>query len=344
VNPARKSPGAGPTTIEAVVTNTGGRMATGITAKVEVTHPGGTVMDSKVVGALAPGESRTVPLAVDLRGLPCGTKVGLKAATQSDFHRHRFVRTELVGAETRFTEGFEEAGAWVVNPDNDDTSAGAVWERGTPEWTEIEIGLPVQPDGAHEGKSAFVTGAAAAIPDKQTFVRAGRTTLQSPPIDGASWKDAHLRYWLSFAGMEAGNSGIVPSPKARFLVLARSEGGGAADGGAGGQWVEVDRVENVITTNWVERVVALPVGLAGGKVTFRFVAEDGNATSGGVEAALDDVEVLSLLPACFEPTPKSDGGGCDVGAGRGRAGLAGLGLLLGLTTLIARMGLRRRRV
>jgi hypothetical protein len=90
----------------------------------------------------------------------------------------------------------------------------------------------------------------------------------------------------------------------------------------------------------VERIVALPPGLAGGKVTFRFVAEDGNMRSGGVEAALDDVEVLSLLPACFEPPPPADDGGCDMGGRAARGGLGGLGLL-GLALL--GLCLRRRR-
>ena len=143
-----------------------------------------------------------------------------------------------------------------------------------------------------------------------------------------------MRYWVSFSGMKANPvaGGVVPSPESRLLVLARAlpgaagagDAGVAADGdagagqpGSGGDWVEVDRLENLITDGWVQRTVVLPPALAGGRVKLRLVAEDANASSGGVEAAIDDLEITSNLPACYQAAAPGGGGGggCAMAAG-----------------------------
>jgi hypothetical protein len=342
MNPEKRSPSAGMTNVEATVSNTGTQPATNLEARLLATVAGGQVETASPVGTLAPGDTRTVSFALDLRSQPCGTPVALKVATQSDQHHHRQFETALTGTESMAAADFEADAGWVVNPDQTDTAAGATWERGTPEWTEIERDKGVQPEGAHSGKGAFVTGAAAVSAGRESFLHSGRSTLESPIFDASAWHDPQLRYWVSFSGMEAGVDGtVVPSPRAHLLVQARAAQPAASavavDAGADG-WIEVDRLENSIAAQWSERIVKLPAALAGGPVKLRFVAEDTNAMRGGVEAAIDDVEILSNLAACYAP-PAQDGG-CSIGGVRARS--AGASLLLGaLAALVAR---RRRRL
>jgi hypothetical protein len=300
------------------------------------------------VGTLAPGETRTVTFALDLRAQPCGTAIALKTATQSDQHHSRIRQTMLAGTESLASDGFEAESGWLVDPDKTDTGAGAVWERGRPEWTEIEAGKGVQPEGAHAGMSAFVTGAAATNPGHETFLHDGRSTLESPVFDASAWRDPQLRYWVSFSGMVADAAGtVVPSPAAHLVVLGRRADGadaGAgvqADAGATGDWVEIDRLENVIQAAWSERIVKLPATLVGGPVKLRFVAEDANPRSGGVEAAIDDVEIVSNLAACYEAAHE-DGGGCRIGDARTRG--AAIGWLLAALGGLVACARRRRRI
>jgi MYXO-CTERM domain-containing protein len=353
-NAARKNPTAGPVAMEVAISNPGSLAASEVKASLETVVDGKPKLAEQTVGALAPGASRTVSFEVDTRGMACGTELSVKAVTQSSTHRHRRKQSFLVGAESLVTEGFEADAGWVVNPDGSDTTAGAIWERGTPEQSAIENGSPVQPQGARSGTAAFVTGAAALGGPRATFVYGGRSTLESPAFDASAWRDARLRYWVSFAGMQANPlaGGVVPSPNSRLIVQGRLQDQSSAGGDGGvagadaagtvagsGDWVEIERLENQITDGWVHRTVALPVALAGGRVKLRFVAEDANPQSGGVEAAIDDVEITSNLPACYQAAPGGGGGGggCAVGGG-GRAGGAGALTLL----LLALLGLRRR--
>jgi hypothetical protein len=345
VNPERRAPAEGLTNVAAAVTNTGTLAASGVEATFTATVSGGEVTGAVPVGALLPGESRTVPFALDLRAQPCGTAVALKVATQSDQHRSRRLETILVGTESIVTEGFEAEAGWVIDPDKTDTGIGAIWERGQPEWTEIEPGKGVQPEGAHAGSSAFVTGAAASQPGTQTFLHSGRSTLESPVFDAAAWRDPQLRYWVSFAGMEATATGtVVPSPRASLVVLGRRVDGGDAvadAGAAAGSWIEIDRLENAIEVSWSERIVKLPAALVGAAIKLRFVADDSNERSGGVEAAVDDVEIVSNLPACYAPAKSNDQGGCGVAEGPPAPRATSVSFLLVAGLLV--VGIRRRR-
>jgi hypothetical protein len=348
MNPGKASPLAGLTTVEAVLTNGGSVMATGIEARLDAVVNAQVLTSTKAVGTLAPGQSVTVPLTADFRALPCGTPVVLKAYSQSETHQSRLRRTEIVGAEVVFSDGFEADSGWLVNPEQLDTSMGAPWERGTPAWSEIEPGQSVQLEGAHTGLGAFVTGAAAFTAQSESYVRAGRTTLESPTLDATAWREPKLRYWLSFASLQGASGGIVASPNGRIIVQAKRVGGGATDAGAPSDWIEVDRVENLIGKDWMERLVALPAGFVGGPVKLRFVAEDANERSGGVEAAIDDVEILSHIAACYAPPPAAggdgdgdNGGGCGMsGATKKSSGFGILGLALAAFALWRRRSIQ----
>jgi hypothetical protein len=336
-NPAQRAPSWGPLPVEVAVENTGQREATGITVVLETNAEGRKGSLNQSLGSLAVGANRKVTFNVDLRGVSCGAELAVKASTQGDFHYHRKLQHLVLGAESKAQDGFENDGGWVVNPDGDDNSMGAVWERGTPERTEIVAGTAAQPAGAHDGVGAWVTGTAARGP-RDPYVRTGRTTLESPVFDARDWKEPRVRYWTTFAGMKAAPAGlgVVPSDLSRLRTLARALND---DGSGAGDWLEIDRLENEMTIGWVLRSVRLPRELEGRRIKVRFVAEDANLQNGGVEAAIDDFEITSNLPSCYQPPPPAPkSGGCALATGPGHLPPAGL-LLLGLWVLVSR---RRR--
>lgn len=340
VSPTARTSGA--LSLDVQVTNGGARAASGVVANVEATYGGRTTKVSRSIGGLAPGAERWETLELELDGLTCGADVAVKAFTQSDHHYSRNKVSMLVGAETRHADGFEAESGWTNNPDGSDTSIGAVWERGQPEGTEI-LRRKVQPATARTGSGAWVTGLAAASASKATFVRQGRATLQSPAYDATTLRDPRLRYWVSFAGVRASMAGALePSAGGKLSVFAR----GVDATGAGTPWVAVDELANDITGGWTQRSIALPADvLAAEKVQLRFVAEDATAEQGGVEAAIDDVEITSNLPSCYTAVSGealSDGGGCDCGIGGRRRTLPATTIVV-LAAAVVVVARRRRR-
>jgi hypothetical protein len=358
VDRARRGPAAGPLTVEVGLYNGGDKMSTGVEASLTTELAGLERTVARPVGSLAPKSRQTVSMEVDARGTPCGTPMVLKALTQSDFHRHRMRRTMFVGAESVTHERFEAESGWKVNPEGTDTTMGAIWERGTPQASEIISGKPAQPAGAHDGQGAFVTGLAT-TGARDPYVRLGRTTLESPVFDATTWREPRMRYWFTLFGVKAGASSaeVVPSNASRLLVLARAlpPAGGAPNGGApggngdagtAGPWVEVDRLEGLLNDQWTERIALLPAALEGTRFQLRFVAEDGNPEQGGVEAGIDDVELFSNVPACYEPPPvegRKGGGGCALGTAGAGAGTGNPGLLAGALVLALAFSRRRAR-
>jgi hypothetical protein len=338
-NPTGRSPSWGPLKVEVDVGNPGQRGATGVTLALETTVEGKSTSASQTVGALAVGASRSTSFDVDLRGHGCGAEIAVKATSQSDFHYHRNIQRLVLGAETAAQDGFETDSGWRVDPDGTDNSAGAVWERGTPERTEIVAGNAIQLAGAHEGTNAWVTGAAArAVGTRDPFVRAGRTTLESPVFEASAWRQPRVRFWTAFAGMKAAATGlgVVPSRDSRLVVQARAMGGQ--------DWMEIDRLENRITVGWVLRSVPLPPALSGRPLQLRFIAEDANPGTGGVEAAIDDVHITSNLPACDQAPPPEPDQGCSCALGRrGPDASFPAGLALLLAHLLRRCVAARRR-
>jgi hypothetical protein len=343
-NSAGKGPAAGPLALDVSVTNTGTRATAGVKAAIEVTIPGGEVrQDTKDVGSLEVGAVRTVSFPVDLRTVPCGTEVVVKASAQSDFHHHRSKSSFLVGTTDRFSDGFEKDSGWTINPDGDDSASGAQWERGRPEATVTATEL-VQPATTHTGAGAWVTGLAAeAAGTRSNLVRDGKATLQSPLYDTDGLHEPLLRYWVSFAGVRAARSsqGLEPSADSRLVVQARAVDQPAMGAPVPGPWLDVDTLAEAITPTWAQRSAAVPAdALTRNRFQLRFVAIDGNPEMGGVEAAIDDIVVASKLPACYLPiSAPSSGGGCAVAGGRG-PGAVILVVLPGALVVLAR---RRRR-
>jgi hypothetical protein len=347
-NTAGKAPGSGPLAVDVQITNPGGRQVSAAKATIQVTVGGqGDVRtDSKDVGTLDPGATRTVSFPLDLRSVPCGTQIAVKASTQSDYHFHRGSGSFLVGTSDRFSDGFEADSGWTIDPDGDDSTLGAQWERGRPEATSL-FQSSVQPGAAHGGGDAWVTGlSAAGTSTRSSLVREGKATLQSPLYDTDGLRDPLLRYWVSFAGVRTDGTGqsFEPSPQSSLVVQARSVDMSAAGAATPGEWVDIDTIDNSVAPDWTQRTAALPRAVTGkNRLQLRFVATDANPEQGGVEAAIDDITITTNLPACYlPPAPpagaQSGGGGCTVGGRASPPLLVLLGLGLGLP--LAR---RRRR-
>ncbi len=346
LDPSSQVPAHGPLAFRVDVVNGGTRTATNVSASLEVKLPDGEVrVVKKDVGVVEPGAMKPVTVSVDLRDLPCGSALEIKGSTQSDAHQSRLRRSVVVGVEPKAGDGFEEDSGWTVNPDGDDTTTGAQWERGRPEGTTL-LGAQVQPDRAHAGEKAWVTGLLASLPGNAVaFVREGKATLQSPPFPTEGLREPRLRFWLSFAGVRADASGgsLEPSPRSSFAVLAR----GLDPQGSADPWLEIDRLEARSTAGWQARSVALPPAVLGrSRFQLRFVATEANPQQGAVEAAIDDLEIHSNLAACDEPPPPPAKAGGDAGCGCRVAGrptrLPWFVLLLAVVSA-ARAGVARKR-
>lgn len=337
-----KAPTTGPLPFVVDLTNDGARPATGVKATLELTvgdqpRPAMT----KMVGTVAPGASAPQTFNVDLRGVPCGTEIKLKATTQSDFHYSRGRSAFLVGTEDKYSDGFESDSGWTTNPDGNDTSTGATWERGMPESTEI-LRRVLQPAGAHGGMAAWATGVAAAGKgNRVNLVSGGKATLQSPLYDTAGMHDPVLRYWVTFAGVhaDAAGTGLVGSADSKMTVLARAVDMTAQGAMPASDWVPIDELSNRITHGWEQHSVVLPAEVLGkNHFQLRFVAVDGNPDQGGVKAGIDDLEITSNLLACYQNAAGAKGG-CQFGAAaRGR-----VPPLAAMLLAVAVIAARRRR-
>lgn len=306
-NAAGKGPASGPLGLDVEVVNTGGRAATGIKVGFEAKFGEETRAETKMLGTLEPGAKRVQKFAVDMKTVPCGTEIQLKAFSHSDFHYHRSLSTFLMGVQERITDGFEEDSGWTADPDGDDSATGATWERGMPERSEV-LHAEVQPGSVHGGSGAWVTGlAATSATPRAALVREGKATLQSPLYETKGLLEPILRYWVSFAGVRAGGGGTLEaSPESKLLVEAR---GLDANGGTPTDWEPIDGIDNQIAPTWVQRSVPLPKDLLKKpRLQLRFVAHDANLEQGGVEAAIDDLVITSNLTTCNEAAPQGAGG------------------------------------
>lgn len=343
-------PRLGPVAFRMDLANTGALPATGLRGWIEV-RAGDRLYSSGLPRDLEPlpaGATRAETFMVDLPDIPCGAEMSVVGRTQSAFHYDRRRVSRPVGVKTVWTEDFESEGGWSVNPEGTDTGQGATWERGKPELSFV-VNRQTQPDAAHGGAAAFSTGR---VPPEAGstggFAKRGRVTLQSPVLPLAGLRQPALRYFVTFAGMRSVGSGqIESSPQASLSVYARAVGD-APDAGADSSWTEIDRLSDAIFVEWQERVVAMPPALAGASaLQLRFVAADDHGDGlGGVEAAIDDVSMTSVLPGCETPNTVDAGEGPALddegGCGCRLGGRTKEPRLLTLVCLLAWLARRRR--
>jgi Subtilase family/Peptidase inhibitor I9 len=84
------------------------------------------------------------------------------------------------GSTTVFSDGFETATAWTVNPSGTDTATTGMWQRGTPQQTSS--GSVMQLGSCAGGANCLVTGLAAGASVGENDVDNGTTSIQSPAI------------------------------------------------------------------------------------------------------------------------------------------------------------------
>jgi Zn-dependent metalloprotease len=103
------------------------------------------------------------------------------------------------GGTTVYTDNFEAATAWVVNPNGTDTATAGQWARANPDQTTS--GVTLQLGTTVSGSNDLVTGPLAGASAGANDVDGGTTTIQSPaialPATGTltltfSWYLAHL--------------------------------------------------------------------------------------------------------------------------------------------------------
>jgi len=179
---------------------------------------------------------------------------------------------------------FEAPGGWQAGLPEDDATAGQ-WEWGQPELSVGMLNRIAQPDGDHtpEGQFCFVTGARAGAEAGENDVDDGCTTLVSPSFDLSELDDARLRFWIFFTN----HAGHYPWDD-DFVVRGSSDGGQT--------WVDLHRLETSFS-GWQQITIPLTGALPlSDQVQFRFVAADSTGDS-VVEAALDDIEILSATPS-----------------------------------------------
>lgn len=178
----------------------------------------------------------------------------------------------------------EAMDGWQAGLPEDDATGGQ-WEWGQPELSVGMLNRVAQPEGDHspDGQFCFVTGAQAGEEAGENDVDGGCTTLVSPSFDLSALDDARLRFWIWFTN-HAGHYAWDDD----FVIRGSHDGGQS--------WVDLHRLETSFC-GWQQVTVPLTGALTlSDQVVFCFVAADSTGDS-VVEAALDDLEILSSTPA-----------------------------------------------
>ncbi len=177
-------------------------------------------------------------------------------------------------------DSFETDTGWTVSAGAGGAPTTGAWERGTPQLTDA------QPDGAHTGNNAWVTGAAAGSGVGSFDVDNGTTVLTSPAYDLAASPDAVVSYWRWFNN----SAGARPDEDALLVEISNDNGAswttleqvGPSGAGTGGGW------------NFASFEIASVVAPTS-TVRFRFTTEDLPGLGSIVEAVIDDFVISSLV-------------------------------------------------
>ncbi len=184
------------------------------------------------------------------------------------------------GLDIAHEDGFETDTGWTVSAGASGAPDTGAWERATPQGTDA------QSNGAHTGSFAWVTGAAAGTSVGANDIDNGTTVLTSPAFDLTSTPQATISYWRWFNN----SAGSRPNEDALVIEISDDDGstwetlevvGPAGDGTSGG---------------WIFAEHALPDTVdATSTVRLRFTAEDLPGLGSIVEAAIDDLQIGSLI-------------------------------------------------
>ena len=189
--------------------------------------------------------------------------------------------------QTVFADDFETDKSWTVGDVDDDATTG-IWELGDPEGTTYSGQL--QPEDDHTaapGTDCYATQLAAGTGGGTYDVDGGKTTLFSPVIDLSGATLAQVRYWRWYTN----NQGNGPGEDYWHV---------AVNDGSGSGWHNLEYT-TASDNSWSQKVFGLNgfIDLTS-TVQFRFIASD-EINGSLVEAALDDFEVLAILPTAIDP-------------------------------------------
>ena len=276
------------------ILNIGAETATNVTGLLEALTPGVGVVESLAAYPDIPkGETResTSPhfaFTVTPAGPPCGP-VRLHLTVSSD-QGVSGINIVLQAGEivTVMTDDFETDQGWTVGDIGDGAVTG-IWERGDPDptWWGSEPCQPGDDHTASPGTRCYVTGLAGGSSQGNNDVDGGKTTLISPAIDLAGKNSALLSYYRWYAS----ETGSNPNDD-DFIVDVTDDGGTS--------WVNLETV-SCSARKWTEREFYIEdyINLTE-QVRIRFIAEDAGAGGSIVEAAVDDVRVLSCGEAAAD--------------------------------------------
>ncbi len=340
-------------TLTVAVSNVGTEAGT---ADVTVSGQHPLLFSPNVTSApVAPGQTVVLSYPVKVPdSSACGVPFKLDFSAPGRLGPSKGSHTVTVGMAPGPGTDFEDpshATTWQVNPDGTDTAILGAWQWGAPEQTKA-FDFVLQPGQAVSGTQVFVTGAAAGaspgdndVDFDNTQPVAGRTTLQSPDFALAGLSNPRLAYQLHFVAAGFEREVLVPGPQDTFYVQASLDGA---------PWVEVDRVPSSLALGWEQRVRTLQDTLGAAlatatRVRFRFVAEDHPYSETVVEAAIDDVFLLTDMPGCGgstvgppQPPPQAKAGGCHYGGQSPPVSPAGATLAMAALALVGRRKRRQR--
>jgi len=222
-----------------------------------------------------------------------------------------------IGTEQVRFDALDEAPNWIVDPDGADTAIRGTWELGIPE-SVVSPGVGLtQPDRdatlGDESTLAFMTNPRAGSSFASGDLDDGVTTLQSPVFAIGDTRKPRLRfsYWrnaFDFAAVGGAQPNDTP-----LIVEASNDGGDT--------FVEVATATITTVEDWRRLEVDLiDAGVEPtNRMVFRFTIEDpGNIN---VEAGIDDLEIIDLLPGCpGVPDDPNPGNGSGNGGGNGMGG------------------------
>ena len=217
-------------------------------------------------------------------------------ATDDGGNQEVFPEAGLAGALT-FVVGnsvpvlvtdFEAASGWQGSAPGDNATTGA-WTRGNPRGTDAQP----EDDFTVGGVNCWFTGQGSVGGSLgENDVDGGSTTLLSPVFDGSGAAILNL----SYARWYSNNSGA--SPNADVFVVGVSTDGGSS-------WTDIEQVGptgDETEGGWFRPSFDLAqIVTPSANMRLRFVASDLDSGS-IVEAAIDDVELISLEPSLSPPT------------------------------------------
>ena len=217
-------------------------------------------------------------------------------ATDSNGNQENFPEAGLAGALT-FVVGnsvpilvtdFESASGWQGNAPGDNATTG-IWTRANPRGTDAQP----EDDFTVGGVNCWFTGQGSVGGSLgENDVDGGSTTLLSPVFDGSGAAILNL----SYARWYSNNTGA--SPNADVFVVGVSTDGGNS-------WTNVEQVGpggDESNGGWFRPSFDLAqIVTPTANMRLRFVASDLNDGS-IVEAAIDDIELISLEPSLSPPS------------------------------------------